>query len=773
MTPELDEYERRRDFAATTEPAPGAPDPVPEGAARFVVQEHSARSLHWDLRLEREGALASWALPRGVPDDPKRNRLAVRTEDHPLEYLDFHGEIPAGQYGAGTMRIWDHGTYVAEKWRSDEVIATFSGERMRGRYALFHTGGKERDWMIHRMDPALEPDRAPLPTTLTPMLARAGPLPRGEQWAYEIKWDGVRALAWCEPGQVLLRSRTGRDITSAYPELRRLARALGSRPALLDGEIVAFDADGRPSFQRLQERMNVDSDATARRRAAHNPVSYVIFDVLHLDGESLLERPYDERRERLQALELAGEHWQTPAAHHGDGPALVQASREMGLEGLVAKRRQSPYEPGRRTGAWVKVKNALEIELAVGGWTRGAGHRRPPRRGAGERIGALLLGERGPDGTLRYAGRVGSGLDEGTRRTLGQRLLALERPESPFAPGKPEPPADASWVEPRLLARVEYRERTSGGLLRQPVFKSVREAEGPDQVTVAGRAVRLTNREKVLYPAVGFTKGDVIDYYAGVADVLLAHLGERALTLRRFPDGVERPAFFEKNCPRHRPEWMATVRDPSSSTENCVLSDAAGVVWTANLAALELHASLSLAAALDEPTLVVFDLDPGPPADVLACAEVALVLRGLFDAYGLRSAVKTSGGKGLQVYLPIARGATYAQTKGFARSVAEMLAGQAPELVVSRMSRDLRAGRVLVDWSQNDRHKTTIGAYSLRGQPEPTVSTPVRWEEVADAHARGEAARLRFTAGAVLERVRRHGDLFADALWREQELPAG
>jgi bifunctional non-homologous end joining protein LigD len=759
-----------------------------------VVQEHSARALHWDLRLERDGALASWALPRGVPDDPDHNRLAVRTEDHPLEYLRFEGEIPAGQYGAGTMRIWDHGTYVAEKWREGEVIAVFAGERMSGRYALFRAGRGDRDWLIHRMDPPSGPPRRPLPTGLTPMLARIGPLPTGDGWAYEIKWDGVRALAFSEPGILRLSSRNGRDITTSYPELRRLARPLGSRAAVLDGEIVAFDSEGRPSFERLQERMHVASEASARRRAAQVPATYVIFDLLHLDGEDLLECSYDERRARLEELALDGEHWRTPAAHRGDGAALLEASRQAGLEGLVAKRRDSAYEAGRRTGAWVKVKNVRELDLPIVGWVPGSGRRRA-------RVGALLLGDPGPGGELRYAGRVGSGFSERMLDELATRLAPLERPQSAFGEsptGRNGPPRESIWVEPRLIARVAYTERTDDGRLRHPVFKGLREegAEpdvaadappsagpgepiGPGQpvrggelVEFAGRSLRLTNRDKVLYPGPGFTKGQVIDYYAQITPVLLAHLAGRPLTFRRFPNGVEGASFFEKNCPRHRPEWLETVTDTASSTENCVLGESAGVVWTANLAALELHASLSLATALDEPTLVVFDLDPGPPADVLACAEVALVLRGLFDALGLRSAVKTSGGKGLQVYLPLARGATYAETKTFARSIAELLAGQAPDLVVARMGKDVRAGRVLIDWSQNDRHKTTIGVYSLRAQPEPTVSAPVSWDEVAEAHAGGDAAALRFTAAEVIERVARHGDLFADALPHEQRLPA-
>src|SRR4051794_11102770 len=289
--PKLGEYERKRDFGKTKEPAPkkrrrtSTKKAKAKGQPRFVVQEHSARRLHWDLRLEHDGALASWAVPNGIPMDPKQNRKAVRTEDHPLEYLEFHGEIPKGEYGAGTMTIWDRGTYEPEKWRDDEVIAVFSGRRLRGRYALVRTGRDGKDWLMHRMDPPEDPDAEAMPEGLVPMLAKAGPLPRDdERWAYEIKWDGVRALVYSEPGRMRLESRNRRDITGGHPELRRLNRALSSHSAILDGEIVSFDEDGRPSFGRLQQRMHVRGESQVKRLAQQYPVVLMLFDLLWLDG---------------------------------------------------------------------------------------------------------------------------------------------------------------------------------------------------------------------------------------------------------------------------------------------------------------------------------------------------------------------------------------------------------------------------------------------------------------------------------------------------------
>ena len=307
MADGLDAYRAKRDFEATPEPA--GEQPAPEDRLRFVVQEHSARAMHWDLRLEHEGTLASWAIPKGIPADPKRNNLAVQTEDHPLEYLDFHGEIPAGHYGAGTMKIFDRGTFEVHKWRDKEVMVTFHGERVRGKYVLFRTDGK--NWMIHRMDPPEDPDRESMPDRIEPMLARSGDLPVGDDWAYEIKWDGVRAIGYAEGGRLKLESRNGNNVTPRYPELRGLGRALGAHEAILDGEVVALDEHGHPSFQRLQRRMHLTSEGQVRRLSESEPVVYMIFDLLWLDGHSLLgadlhRAARQARRARAGRADVAG-----------------------------------------------------------------------------------------------------------------------------------------------------------------------------------------------------------------------------------------------------------------------------------------------------------------------------------------------------------------------------------------------------------------------------------------------------------------------------------
>jgi bifunctional non-homologous end joining protein LigD len=472
MPDRLERYRGKRDPGETPEPSgDAATAPQAEGTPRFVVQEHHARRLHWDLRLEHEGVLASWAVPRGIPPDPSRNHLAVRTEDHPLEYLEFHGEIPAGQYGAGTMAIWDRGTYELHKFRADEVMITFHGERVRGRYVLFRTKGD--DWMIHRMDPPEDPDREPMPEQLAPMLARTGDLPPDDgRWAFELKWDGVRAIAFIEGGRLVLRARSGRDITARYPELRPLAAALAGREVVLDGEVVAFDG-ARPSFQKLQRRMHLSSEHAVRRLAREDPVHYIAFDLLYLDGRSLLDRRYDERRVELAALELAGPTWQAPAHHVGDGAALLELTRAQQLEGVIAKRLDCPYVPGRRTQGWIKVKNVATTDVVVGGWLGGDG-------GRAGRLGALAIGIPDDDGVLRYAGRVGSGFSDAELTRLGDLLVPLARAGSPFV-GR-QPPKLTNFVEPALVARVAFSERTQAGTLRQPSYKGLRDDIAPADV---------------------------------------------------------------------------------------------------------------------------------------------------------------------------------------------------------------------------------------------------------------------------------------------------
>lgn len=678
------------------------------------------------------------------------------------------------------------------------------------------------------------------------MLARAGTMPLDQDaWSFEVKWDGVRAIVRSSPERFELRSRADNDVTAGYPELAGLQAALGDHAAVLDGEIIAFADDGRPSFQALQERMHLRGPELAGL-VERRPVTLMLFDLLWLDGESLLDRAYDERRARLEALTLDGLHWQTPAAHPGQGRELFAATAEQRLEGVIAKRRDSRYRPGGRSDAWRKVKHHRRQELVVGGWLPGQG----TRRGT---IGSLQLGIH-DEGRLRYAGGVGTGFDHDTLDRLHAELSAHERYGSPFT-GR-QPPRGTRFVDPTMVVEVRFADWTDEGSIRQAAYLGVRDDKDPAEVVredapavtvnepvgdedaargdpsttravevvpagrarpqpldvpgerndngrsstapdrdalaaripaggdtvldVDGRTVKLTNLDKPYYPS-GWSKADVLRYYAAIAPVLLPHLRDRPVTLKRYPDGIEGQSFFNKHAPSHRPEWVSTavVRhdEGKDAVEFVLIQHPATLLWAAQLAAIELHPSLSRAdrrraRGTTGPTALVFDLDPGPGTTIVACCAVARDIRALLAELGLELHAKTSGSKGLQLYAAVARGTTYERTKPFAHAVAALLEERHPDRIVSRMRKSLRDGKVLIDWSQNSAHKTTVCAYSLRARERPTVSTPVSWDEVEGCIASGDPDDLVFTADDVLHRVRRYGDRFAPVLAPGPELPA-
>jgi len=463
----LREYRDKRDPARTPEPVPSSVGA--SAGSSFVVQEHHARRLHWDFRLERDGVLVSWALPKGVPDDPAVNHLAVHVEDHPLEYGGFQGTIPRGEYGAGEVTIWDRGTYETVKWSPSEVKVILHGTRLSGGWVLFQTKGNQ--WMIHR-------ERQALPVSLRPMLAVSGSAFLGDgNWALEMKWDGIRALAFIEAGKLRLMSRTGRDITLAYPELAGLGAAIPHKQALLDGEIVVFGAGGWPEFEALQPRIHVTDALAAARLASLSPVTYLVFDVLQLDGRPLVDLPYRDRRSLLDSLPVNGPFWQVPPSFPGeDFEAVREVSRQHSMEGIVAKRLDSRYVAGTRSDYWLKIKNSRRQEVVVAGWKPGKGNREG-------QVGSLLVGVHGPSGELEYAGHVGTGFTVETLRILGRLLEPLRRDTSPFdEPVPPEHARTAVWTEPSLVIDVSFDLWTRAGRMRAPVYKGLRDDIDPMDV---------------------------------------------------------------------------------------------------------------------------------------------------------------------------------------------------------------------------------------------------------------------------------------------------
>jgi bifunctional non-homologous end joining protein LigD len=754
---ELGDYRRRRDPAVTPEPFGGR---ASGGAPMFVVQRHDARRLHYDLRLERGGALASWAVPKGLPLEAGERHLAVHVEDHPLDYASFEGAIPTGQYGAGTVEIWDSGTYdLLEEKRNGGLTFRLHGSRVDGVWTLVpaRLDGDERNWLLLRKDPAPEPTDS----SIRPQLATVTEtLPTGPGWLFEPKWDGYRAIVTLRGGEATLTSRNGKDLTERFRDVARAAvHAVRTPSAVLDGEVCALDETGAARFETLQ--------------SGSGRLVLMVFDLLALDGEQILDRPLAERRRLLERLVDPASDTVRVSPAFEDGPALLEAAAVQGLEGVVAKRADAPYRPGRRTPEWQKLKLRLEDDFPIVGFTRGTGRR--------ARLGALVLGRREADG-LHWAGNVGSGLGERDVETLLAALAPLARPTSPLV-GVPRMPrvraSDVTWVEPLMAAQVAFAERTREGRLRAPVFLGLRDdvpverPPVPSELRRGRKSLRLSNLDKPFWPEEGITKGELLAYYRDVAEVLVPHLRKRPFTMKRYPDGWQGKSFFQKQAPSHMPDWIATAAFPASTREGekrvidyALVDDDLALLWMVNMGCIDMHAWASRVDRPERPDWVMFDLDPAEGATFEDVIRVALLVRETLDVLGLESVPKTSGSRGIHVLVPIARRHGFAEVREFAGIVAGALARAHPGLVTTEWTKAKRQG-VLVDANQNGPGKTTASVYSVRPRAGAPVSTPLRWDEVVpglDSHD--------FTMDVVLERVARHGDLFARVLEGGQSLAA-
>ncbi|HET9460671.1 MAG TPA: DNA ligase D [Gaiellaceae bacterium] len=756
----LDEYRSRRKPGKTPEPFGDAKSTGER--LRFVVQRHAARRLHYDFRLERHGALASWAVPKGVPLRRGERHLAVHVEDHPLEYAEFEGTIPAGEYGAGTVEIWDRGRYeLVEEKRDGGLTVRLHGDRLDGVWTLVpaHLDGDPKNWLLLRKDGASGADGR-----YAPMLATSTEtLPRGDEWVYEPKWDGFRALVTIAGGEVRLTSRNGNDLSERFPEVARAAQ-LGIRAAdaVLDGEICALDEQGRSRFSLLQE--------------GGGTLALVLFDLLELDSEPLVEKPMRERRKQLAAL-VQGGGQVLVSPQFDDGDALLAAARAQELEGVVAKRVDSRYRPGRRSTDWHKLKLRRTQEVVVVGYTRGQG-----RRTGG--FGALIVAVH-DGGGLRWAGNVGTGFGDDEIERLRGLMRPLERSDSPLAAVPTMPRVrrkDVVWVEPRLVAEVEFAEWTHEGRLRAPSYLRIRDdraasevrrerAPLPSVLKRGRRELRLSNLDKPFWPEEGISKGDLIAYYRDVADVLVPHLRGRPFTMKRYPDGWQGKNFFQKQSPSHMPSWIERRPFPASTREGerkvidyALVNDELALLWMANMGCIDLHTWASRADRPDRPDWVMFDLDPSEGDGFEDVIEVARLVKATLDLLELESFPKTSGSRGIHVLVPIARRHTFASVREFAGIVAGALARAHPGLVTTEWVKEKRRG-VLVDANQNGPGKTNASVYSVRPRAGAPVSTPLRWEEVVSG-LDPEA----FTMEVVLDRVARDGDLFAGVLAGKQSL---
>jgi bifunctional non-homologous end joining protein LigD len=662
--PSLEGYRRKRDPSRTPEPFGGrkrAAQPV------FVIQRHDARRLHYDLRLERDGALASWAVPKGLPFRAGERHLAVHVEDHPLDYGSFEGEIPKGQYGAGTVEIWDRGTYeLLEEKRDGGLTFKLQGERAQGVWTLVpaHLDGKEQNWLLLRKE-APPADGQPIRPQLASLTER---LPRGPDWLFEPKWDGYRAIVTVDGGEARLTSRNGKDLTERFREVaRNVSKAVRTPSAVLDGEVCALDEDGTARFEALQR--------------GSGPLVLLAFDLLELDGEPVRDLPLRERRELLEEVLDPTVRGVRLSPAFEDGDALLEAARAQGLEGVVAKRADLPYRSGRRTSEWQKLKLRAQEDFPIAGYTRGEGKR--------AKLGALVLARREADG-LHWAGNVGSGLRDDEVDRLRALLRPHERTTSPLVetPRMPRVRAkDVTWVEPVLAAEVTFAEKTREGRLRAPVYLGVRDdvpVERPPidpEVRRGRRVLKLSNLDKPFWPEEGITKGDLLAYYRDVAGALVPHLRKRPFTMKRYPDGWQGKSFFQKQAPSHMPEWIDRAPFPASTREGekkvidyALLDDELAVLWAVNMGCIDMHAWASRADRPERPDWVMFDLDPSEGSGFDEVLQVAKLVRQALDALGLESVPKTSGSRGIHVLVPISRRHDFAEVREFAGIVAGALA---------------------------------------------------------------------------------------------------
>jgi bifunctional non-homologous end joining protein LigD len=751
----LDEYRRKRDPKKTKEPFTGKGR---KGAPTFVVQRHDARRLHYDFRLERNGVLASWAVPKGVPLEPGVRALAVHVEDHPLDYGSFEGEIPKGQYGAGTVEIWDAGTYdLVEEKRDGGLTVRLHGKRLEGTWTLIpaHLDGKEQNWLIVRKRDGHFAGRA----DYRPMLATlADRLPAGDEWSFEVKWDGYRALGYVRNGEARLVSRNGNDLTARFPGVAKaLGQAARSPDCVVDGEVCALDEKGRPSFSAMQQGK------------PETPLVYAVFDVLEIDGAPVLDRPLAERRQLLEDLLDTRRTTVQLSAAFDDGEALLAAAAEQQLEGVMAKKTASTYAEGRRTRDWLKVKTHGEQEFVIVGYTKGEGRR-------AHSFGSLVLAVN-EGGALRWVGNAGTGF---TEKTIAELLAALEPlrvDESPLAvvPKMPKVrKADVMWVRPQLVAEVKFAEWTHDGHLRAPVYLGLRDDKAAPEVRAEKPSrVKLSNLDKVFWPDQGITKGDLIEYYRAVAPVIVPHLRGRPFTMRRYPDGAFGKAFFQKDAPSHMPEWIPTYRVEVSTRDAPrkrkiisapIVNDEDALLWMANMGCIDMNTWYSRVDKPDRPDFVLFDLDPSPDAGFAETVQVALLVKEMLDALGLVSFPKTSSAEGMHVLVPVERRYTYDDTREFSEVVAGAIARTHRGLATTEWSKSKRRG-VLIDSNQNGEGKTIASAYSVRPRAGAPVSTPLRWDEVDE-----KLDPSAFTMDVVLERVREMGDLFEGVLTTKQRL---
>ena len=900
----LDEYRRKRDFAKTPEPAPAV---VTGSTGRFVVQRHRATRLHYDFRLEIDGVLVSWAVPKGPTLDSTIRRMAVHVEDHPIEYFDFEGVIPAKQYGAGDVIVWDWGAWEPEAPTLDprravndgELKFVLHGQKLNGRFTIVRTSGRKHkgddpaarafeddqgeQWLlIAKKGPTSVPGwdaedhpqsvktgrtndevkanrdaiwisqapaataeidltgavEGPMPQHIEPMLATLATTPFSDpDWLYEIKWDGFRVQAVVDGAKVRTWTRGLKDAETYFPGLLSPPSWIEAKQAIVDGEVVAIDEAGRPDFPLLQTKLG---------QRGIGGLVYQPFDLLYLDGRSLLDVPLEDRKRLLRSV--LRDHPRVRFAAHvdGEGTAFYEAAAANGLEGIIAKLRRSRYEPGRRSSAWLKLKVRPEQELLIAGWTPGEGNARD--------LGALVVGYY-DGGKVMFAGKVGAGFTGATRKELLSKLKPLAIDEPPF---DQPPPKDykgrwggdlgaVTWVRPELVMRAEMAGWTRDGVVRQAAYKGLEPGRDPTTVHretavattsavraaetetpasldlgddggmpkapkaskpakpptpsgipaswratdaelaalealgqegtwhVGGHDLKVTNLDKVIFPAdPPVTKRELIRYFARIAPTMLPHLADRPLNLQRFPNGAGAPGFWQKDIPATAPTWLTRWhetggdgREDRDANDHLIADGAATLAWLGNQTSFEIHAWTGKLPEPWQPTFAYIDIDPGETTTWEETLVLARLYRTALGHLGVRGYPKTTGKRGIQVWIPIEPRYSFSDTSAWVERVSRAVGSTVPDLVSWEWSKGARKGKARLDYTQNASIKTLVAPYAVRPAPGAPVSAPISWDELDDPDLRPD----RWSIRTIVERVTDVGDLFAAAQTDLQELP--
>jgi len=816
----LKKYSEKRRFDRTPEPA-ATEHPKSAGPLQYCVQRHHATHLHYDLRLEVGGALKSWAVPKGPTLDPAEKRLAMMVEDHPIEYGSFEGIIPKGNYGAGSVMLWDRGTYellgdvsAEEQLARGDFKFRLHGEKITGEFAIVRMKrGKGNEWLLlKKKDAAAQPgwiteDHAvsvltgrtqeeiaqgleatqrkktaeSLPEIGAPMLAQIGTNipPSDAKWIYEVKWDGVRALCYIQNGHVRMVSRNGNVIDRQYPELSILPHHIQAQTAIIDGEIAALNDRGVPSFELLQRRINVSDASSVATLARHHPVVFYAFDLLYLDGRDLRGLALIERK-RLLKEALRPNDVVRYSEHFTDGQALFEAAKQQGVEGIVGKKVSSFYE-SRRSGDWVKYKVHSSDSFLLCGFTEGAR----------DHFGALVLGTQ-DGGKLKWAGNVGTGFDRKTMKAIYEKLVPLAIDKCPLEPDKNLPRKDVTWVRPELVCEVEFANWTEDGRLRAPVWKGFRTDVDPNDVeraevvrngddppaerttlldtslaeanlTIDGHRLKFTNLNKVFYPKDGYRKRDLLNYYDAVAPLIIPHLKDRPLSLKRYPNGIDEPFFFQKEVAASFPKWLRTGM--ADGIRSVIGDKRATLLFLVNLGCIDHNPWMSRMDSLEHPDYLLIDLDP-QQCSYEKIVEAALVVRKQLDRAELESFPKTTGGDGMHIFVPLVPRYTYDQVRSLAEALATMVAHERPDLFTTpRAVAKREKGKVYFDWMQIGEGKTISAPYAVRAYAGAPVSTPLAWREVTP-----RLTPEQFHLGNALARFDRVGDLFEGVLKRPQSM---